>query len=135
MQRDFFIDFSKLQEGRFNWCCHEFIKPTIEPPCPHYIIVDQYHRMLPALPKVKYYRGEHVKYVDQYWTKWMEAFCGDVEKTLNQLFKFYNYIRTRDFLMGRPCKYRKTFKQANFLFLFKNEGEILSGKFKNDNEF
>lgn len=93
--------------------------PAGVPRCPHQAIIAVYHEILPELPGVRTWRPNKAVELKSRWVeKFREGKFRDVETGIAYFRRFFEYVRTRDFLMGRTKPWRADLgwlvKAANF---------------------
>lgn len=89
--------------------------------CPHQLIIDSYHEIVPELPRVKILTDKRKKLLKARWR--------EDEKRQDVEFwrRFFTYVKTSDFLMGRtPSGW-----QANFEWLINSENfvKVIEGNY------
>jgi len=94
-----------------------------KPPIPYQLIVDAYHEILPELASIKLLNDARKKQIKSRWLSKVESI-----NTVDFWERYFNYVRTSDFLMGR-----KTDWTANFDFLIKEANllKTIEGSYDN----
>lgn len=72
------------------------------PLCPHALVLEAYHELLPELPRMKTWSDDRQEALRTRWReKWREGKFTDVHGGLEYFRKLFAYVRESDFLMGR----------------------------------
>jgi hypothetical protein len=94
------------------------------PPCPQKKIIEQYHLILPTLPKVRAWPDSSIKHLSSRWRESLER------QSIEFWIEFFEYINHSDFLMGNNDRGWK----ASLLWIVKptNFAKILNGNYHSD---
>lgn len=96
------------------------VKPIDD--CPHQEIVNVYHEILPELPRVKILTDKRKQLLK---TRWRED---EKRQDLEFWRRFFNYIRTSDFLMGKANGFQASFE---WLITSQNFVKVIEGNYDN----
>lgn len=106
--------------------------PSGIPVCPHKAIIAAYHELLPELPGVRIWRSNKAVELKARWIeKFREGKFQDTETGVAYFRRFFEYVGTRDFLMGRVKNWRA---DLGWLVKAANFDKVISGAYRNDGE-
>ena len=77
-------------------------KPKEPPQCPHSLVLEAYHEILPELPRMKAWGDDRQAQLRARWReKWQEGKFADGQSGIDYFRRLFAYIRESEFLMGR----------------------------------
>jgi hypothetical protein len=96
--------------------------------CPHETIIDLYHELLPACPKIKVWNGSRAQHLK---TRWRED---SKRQSLDYWRRLFSHIGRSDFLMGRVSdRDRRPFLVSlDWIVKPENFAKIIEGKYHHD---
>lgn len=103
-----------------------------EIPCPHRRIIEAYEAILPELPRVRVWRAQQAADLRARWReKLREGKFSDEESGVDYFRRFFGYVRSSEFLMGRRSgRDGRTFRNSlAWMVKAKNFDGIVDGKY------
>mgnify|MGYP001509623638 CR=1 FL=1 len=103
-----------------------------EIPCPHKRIIEVYEAILPELPRVRVWRAQQAADLRARWReKLREGKFSDEESGVDYFRRFFGYVRSSEFLMGRRSgRDGRTFRNSlAWMVKAKNFDGIVDGKY------
>ena len=103
-----------------------------EIPCPHKRIIEVYEAILPELPRVRVWRAQQASDLRARWReKLREGKFSDEESGVDYFRRFFGYVRSSEFLMGRRSgRDGRTFRNSlAWMVKAKNFDGIVDGKY------
>lgn len=98
------------------------IVPNGTPDCPYEKIISLYHELLPELPEVKILTDKRKSFLKARWRE------DDKRQDIEFWRRFFGYVRTSDFLIGKTGSF-----QANFEWLINSTNfvKVIEGNYEN----
>jgi hypothetical protein len=92
--------------------------------CPHEKIISAYHEFLPELPAVKVLTDKRKNLLRARWTE------DEKRQNIDFWIRFFKYVRTSDFLMGKSGTWQASFE---WLINATNFVKVIEGNYDNRN--
>jgi phage replication O-like protein O len=107
----------------------EHVKTKVKKPvCQTQKIIDIYHAELPELPEVKILTPDRNKKIKARWNQ------GEKFQSLGFWTKYFKYVRTSDFLMGRSENNRQWSANIDFLIAASSFAKVIEGSYHQGGE-